>query len=286
MVTIEQLEALDLLIWLRSGGAAAESCICDESSISRRVRTAVKTLGLQLNREKEFVLVGDSTLLRLQRIVHQHARFLGHRPLRLDSTHYIRDQLTDPALQGWLLGPCHHRGYGALLSLLEERVIDAWITSDLQDLPDSKAFAVIPLWEWPGELVVNNCHPLAREHGLKRVDLERFPSLVLPEDLYPGLTRIIQAKGFGRGSRPDRYDQGSWDRQTADAVTITYGSCLSLDLNSSLTRLDWDLGLTGGEALIILSEWLDQPSIAMLLDDLRARQMLLQRRLPQLVGKL
>ena len=77
MVTLEQLEALDLLVWLRSGSAAAEACCCDESSISRRVRSVLHTFGLRLQRANEVVLSGELELLRLQRVVHQHARHRG-----------------------------------------------------------------------------------------------------------------------------------------------------------------------------------------------------------------
>jgi hypothetical protein len=173
-----------------------------------------------------------------------------------------------------------------MLSLLQERIIDAWITSDLHDLPDSAAFVLLPLWNWPGELAVHPCHPLARERGLLRSDLDRFPSLILPDNLYPGLARVVHDKGFGKASRPQRYDLGSWDGMSEDAVTIVYGSCLSMDVNPNLNRLDWDLGLTGGEVLIVLADCVDQPALALLLEDLRGRQSLLQQRFPQLVGHL
>lgn len=114
---------------------------------------------------------------------------------------------------------------------------------------------VIPLWDWPGELVVNPCHPLARERRLTRSDLSWFPSLILPESLYPRLARVVHAKGFGQESQLKRYDVGSWDGLTEDAATISFGSCLSLAADSNLQSLDWDLGLTGGEALILLTEW-------------------------------
>lgn len=286
MVTLEQLEALDQLLWHRSGTAAAQSCFCDQSSITRRVQATLQQFGLKLKRGPEYQLLGDLTLLRLQRVVHQQARFLGLRYLRLEATHYIRHALSDPPIPGWMLGPCHHRGYEVLLSLLRERIVDAWITSDMQDLPDSSEFAILPLWDWPGELVVHPCHPLAGERRLSRTDLDRFPSLILPAQLYPRLAEVVHAKGFGQISQLDRYDLGSWDGLTQDAATISYGSCLTLEIDNNLTRLDWDLGLTGGEALIVLREWLEQPALAYLIDDLRRRQQQLQLRHPQLVGHL
>ncbi len=97
---------------------------------------------------------------------------------------------------------------------------------------------------------------------------------------------MVHAKGFGQETQLNRYDVGSWDGITEDVATISYGSCLSLALNSNLQRLDWDLGLTGGEALIVLTEWAERPAIASLLSDLQRRQITLQVHHPELVGHL
>lgn len=288
MVFIEQLEALDMLLWLRSGEAASPHCQCDQSSISRRTQVVLNTFGLQLKRGHEYTLAGETRLLQKERYVHQLARFtrVSQRPLRLEATHYIHQQLARPATANWVLGPCHHRGCGTLLSMLRDRIIDAWISSDLYDLPTSPEFAIFRLWDWPGELVVNHRHPLAQEQGLSQTDLERFPSLILPASLYPGLARQVHAKGFGHDSQLVRYDVGSWLGLTEDAVTISYGNCLALDNETALHQLDWDLGLMGGEALIVLREWENHPAIGLLLEDLRRRQIRLQQRLPRLIGHL
>lgn len=83
-----------------------------------------------------------------------------------------------------------------------------------------------------------------------------------------------------------RCDVGSRDGLTEDAATSSYGSCLSLAGDFNLQSLDWDLGLTGGEALILLSEWAEQSAVGALLTDLQRRQLSLQARHPQLVGHL
>jgi len=71
-------------------------------------------------------------------------------------------------------------------------------------------------------------------------------------DLYPKLASVIHSKGFGRSSQSCRYDVGSWDSVTQDALTLSYGHCLTLEVDAGLVPLDWDLGLVGGEALIVL----------------------------------
>jgi len=95
LVTIEQLEARPAFS-ARSGVTAASMAYCDQSSIVRRASAALKVFALSIERGREFEISGDFTLLRLQRFVHQHARFLGYRPLRLDATHYIRSYLAQP----------------------------------------------------------------------------------------------------------------------------------------------------------------------------------------------
>lgn len=45
MVPAEELDALDLLIWLGSGTDVARHCHCNQSTISRRVRQGERSLG-------------------------------------------------------------------------------------------------------------------------------------------------------------------------------------------------------------------------------------------------
>ena len=197
LVSLDQLEALDMQLWLRSGVAASLYCLCNESSITRRTRAALKIFGLTLNKDIEYKLIGNIEFLNSQRDVHQKARFLGYRPLRLEATHYIKQYLSKPPVQGWHLGSCDHRGCEVLLSLLSLRIIDAYVTSDLEDLPTNPEFTVIPLWVWPGELVVHPFHPLAGSRNISRGDLDSFPSLIIPGKLYPKLSQLIYSNGFG-----------------------------------------------------------------------------------------
>jgi hypothetical protein len=65
-----------------------------------------------------------------------------------------------------------------------------------------------------------------------------------------------------------------------------YGSCLSLADHDSLVELNVDLGIPGGESLVVLAEWADHPALLQLLDQLRLLQEQLQSRFPELVGYL
>ena len=283
MVTLEQLEALDLTYWMRSGSLASKASYCDESSLSRRLSHTLKVFGLGLNRST-CEITGDQSLLNLQRSVHQHARCRGDRPVRIDATHFIRHVLVDPELpKGIILGPCDHVGFERIVRLLKDRVLDAWITSNLFDLPADDDLKVLHLWHWPALLAVHACHPLAGRRDLTAEILAGYPSLILPHNLYPKLADALHGLGFGRKTQMRRYDKGSWSSPSADAMTIVYGSCLSLEFDSDLVPLDWNLGLTGGEALIFRKDIISYPWLSSLLDDLKTRQGELVKRHPSLV---
>ena len=113
-----------------------------------------------------------------------------------------------------------------------------------------------------------------------------YPSLSIPSSHYPHFAAQLAARGLGRGTSMRRFDRGPWDRMADDAKTLVYGSCLSLADHHSLVDLKVDLGIPGGESLVVLAEWADHPAILQLLDQLRALQLQLQSRFPELVGYL
>ncbi len=262
------------------------TCICDESSITRRVQTVQKVFGINLVRSQELRCVGDTSLLRLQRQVMQHARFKGKGELRLDGTHLIRRHLASQPLRSWQLGPCDHRGSAVFQGFLKDRLLDAWITSSPDDVPNTENFTVIRLWAWPWRLAVHGCHPEASERQPSLAALSRYPSLSVPSCHYPNFAAQLAARGLGRGTSMRRFDRGPWDRMADDAKTLVYGSCLSLADHNSLVELNVDLGIPGGESLVLLDEWADHPALLQLLDQLRLLQEQLQSHFPELVGYL
>ena len=72
MVTPEELEALDLMCWLRNGDDAARLAYCNQSMISRRCQQALKVFNLLPSHgQRCHAQAGPSTLLRMEREVHQ-----------------------------------------------------------------------------------------------------------------------------------------------------------------------------------------------------------------------
>ena len=61
---------------------------------------------------------------------------------------------------------------------------------------------------------------------------------------------------------------------------------MAKQLAASTVLLDVDNAAKQALVLILLTEWLDNPAISLLLEDLRSRQKILQQKSPQLVGHL
>ena len=79
--------ALDALQWLRTCEEVFKRFGLSKATVSRQSRKCLDLFGLDFQRiEGEWNTVGDSTILALERGVHQAARWQGRRPLRLEAT--------------------------------------------------------------------------------------------------------------------------------------------------------------------------------------------------------
>lgn len=69
--------------------------------------------------------------------------------------------------------------------------------------------------------------------------------------------------------RIQRYDPSCWEGRCADGVTLSYGQSLTEALQPTTVRLDWDLGLITGEALVVRRDLMDEPAIQQLVEHLQ-----------------
>lgn len=265
LVTLEQLAALDLTLWFGSGAAAGLALHINQSTVSRHIQKVLRLLGLRLVRPWGSVqLRGDLSLLQAERWVHQMARFKGLCPLRVDGTYASGPWFLNQAPQGWMVGRFDLAGAHVPLQLLRDRVIDAWVGSYQPDLPrsDDPDWWVLDLVREPVHLLSAPDHPLAGESGISQGDLERFPSLALPSGWFPRTETILRAQGLWRSPVDlPRYDPSSWEGRCSDQVTLAYGQSLTELLQPGTVRLDWQLGLLTGEALVVRRDLMDQPAI-------------------------
>ena len=88
MVDLETLAALDGLLWLRTGEAAADKLALRQPSISRRAKAAQTVFEVSSKKiDGEWDLLSDADLLNAERRVHQLARWNGLAPLRLEASY-------------------------------------------------------------------------------------------------------------------------------------------------------------------------------------------------------
>jgi len=282
MFPLEKLAALDLSLWFENGARAAQALGQSQAAVSRQSRAVLGDLQLQLERGGPHrQLQGDLRLLEAEREVHQLARFRGFAPLRLDATYCSGPWFLLACPPGWLKGYSDLPGLQRPLQLLRDRVIDAWVGSYQPDLPppDSPDWWVLDLVRQPVQLLAAPDHPLGAETRLTAGDLERFPSLALPDGWFPRTEAVLKAQGLWSDPvRLKRYDAASWEGRSADGVTMLYGQSLTEALQPGTVRLDWDLGLMTGEALVVRRDLVNEAPIQELAQQLllRARQVAAQ----------
>ncbi len=277
MISIDELKYLDFQIWLRSGEECAKRLFVAQSTISRRNSETLKTLNLKARKDNygELITEGDTKFLQMERNIHQLYRLSNNKEkLRLEATFWAGPTLAKPAPEGWINGVWNHVGMTRPLHLIREGIIDAWISSYQPDLPepDNPDFAVIDLCKTPVKLVANKHHPLAKKINICKQDLESFPALSLPKGWFPRTEEKLRSHGlWSSETRMKRYKRELWEDKTEDQITLSYATCLGLEVMENLSILDYDLNLTSGESLIVKKSLINNKKIQSLLSCLKKR---------------
>ena len=286
MVSLEELSALDLQIWLRNGQHAAGAARCNQSTICRRVERTLKGFGLSLaRRDGEWILRGNPLLLDMEREIHQLARFLGQEPLRLEVGPLMAPLVAQPAPRSWLLGRNDAIGMVCPLRLLRQRVIDAWLIDNTVDLPpqEDPQIARFDLCRYSLGLAASPDHPLARERGVSFDDLRRFPVPQLPPELFP--TTSVHLGDLALGGplqRVRRYDPADWEGRTVDGASLTYANPFNLAQHPDLRRIDSPPLLVNGVSLVVRRDRIEMAPILALKQLLETRLRHLAPQLPDL----
>lgn len=256
MVSVELLAALDALLWLRTGERAAAYLQCTQSTVSRHSRRCLEVFGLQLEkRSGEWCLIGDPTLLDLQRGVHQLWRWHRGTRLRVDAQHWCAHLLEPGVPQPWWGGNCNFFEQDRPLDLLQRGVIDAWMCS-APDLPHHPDLIAVQFTQMPMQLVVKPGHPLlSRGDRLSFEDLADYPVLPLPDGAFPRAQRIL--KDLHLWSCPERdrrFRQADWLGQVpVEEMMISFDTPLRLaaGLSDGWQPLPLALPLLVGDALVV-----------------------------------
>lgn len=273
MVTVETLEALDLLIWLGNGALAAEQAYCNQSTVSRRVRQAEISFDLKLQRRgSQWHLSGNSLLVQMEREVHQLNRIHRNRPLRLHAPSWSHDQLLRTPPQGWIINPSdgpgspHH-----CLDLLKTRVVDACLAT-LPERPssDDHRFICFDLYRSPIHLVtladshvVDISNPTRLEIG-SCCQISTFP-------FNPRVQKLFINNFFQHHFQPDQAYAFAGQRQK-EAVYFA-NSLMLTGLRPTLPVVELNIAVPSHyiESLVVLHDNRNAPAIAELVDTLRRR---------------
>ena len=279
MVTPEELEALDLMCWLRNGHDAARLAYCNQSTISRRSQQALQVFhpfsshgpGLQS-------LAGPSTLRQMEREVHQLYRFSGRSRLRLHAPYWVSRVLGNQLDAGWMVNPAHQKeSVGAALSLLEDRVIDAMITETIQrPADDNPRFFSFDLYEVPLVLCVDTLaekqvsKSLYCEKSLSSDDVGSW-SRVRPQGFLSPESKgcVVQLFHHLYGGAPGA--EGGFDQPLQESSQVTFFMAhhpAVFDDFRHFRRIDCECGFMAKESLVVLRGLEENPSILGLLDAL------------------
>ena len=275
VVDLDALTALDALQCLRTGDEVFRRYGISSSTVSRQSRKCLDIFDVELKRVNgEWEILGDRTTLFLERNVHQTARFLGLRPLRLEATYWSGPLLCTPSPERWILGLSNIVGVRRNFQLLKERVVDAFVAG-LPDVPldDDNDLMTINLSSMPVFFVCSPDHPLLRESELTFEKIARYPTLALPAGSYPRVEASLKSIGLWNDYvRMSRYQRDSWEGKSEEELTIGYGTDLSMEISGgSLARLPLELPFLSGEALVVRREFTEHPEIKILLDLIMSR---------------
>ncbi len=231
VVELDWLTALDGLIWLRTGHQVEAKLGIGQSNVSRLSRKCAEIFGLSLARGgSEWNLKGDTTLLNLERRVHQAVRWSLGRPLRLEAQHWSGPLICEPAPAGWIAGCFHFHEYERPLQLLREGVIDAWVAS-YPDVPAATdpTIACIGLSRMPIWLLVDQSHPLLElGEQVTFADVADYPCMPLPDGAFPKFQVVLAACGLWNGGTEERIRNPAWFGQVnSEDLLVGFATPLS-----------------------------------------------------------
>lgn len=273
MVTIEWLDALDHLMWLRTGSRAAEALNCNQSTISRNAKKCQETLGLSLIKcSSEWITEGETRLLRAERRVHQLYRWNQQRTLRLDGQHWLRGTYTSEPLAGWRFGNLNYLEYERPQYLLKERIIDAWLCS-APDLPSDPELTAIRLCTMPTYLVVKKGHPLLERGSDISVEaIKPYPLLPLPDNVFPIFQAQLSQFLAGGPGAPSQNRPNPSQHHAIEDLLIGLASPLTLNLyDADWVRLPLSLPISVGDTLVLHRDCAGHPRAQQLIDALVQR---------------
>ena len=270
VVSVEELDCLDALLWLDRGEFASLKLSVSQSTVSRASRRVAAEFGLELMKgQDEWLLLGDCSYLNLERQLHQRFRWDRQGQLRIDGQYYTGPLFAESLGKGFLLGNFDLLDVRKPIALLKSGIIDAWIAG-YPDVPapDDPDLVCFDLTRFPLRLVVSPRHPLVSAGDAVTLDdVAAYPCIALPDGAFPQSQQILEAMGlWNTPARVRRFQYEKWLGMTSDQVSVGYASVFSIDLfPEPMVFLPIDLNFEVGETLVVKREFADHPRFRELL---------------------
>lgn len=285
VVSIQDLDCFDLIVWLRTGEAAGQRIGYSQSKVCRTVAAVSKTFGISIEKQcNEWYVLGDLTILNLERRVHQQYRWNEGRSLRLEAQYYSGPLFCDPIPNGWITGNFDYLEIHTPLRHLRDGVIDAWIGCypDVPE-PDDPDFACFHLTRLPTHLVVAENHPLVTKgDAISMEDIRAYPSLALPDGAFPKVQRVLEEQGLWNLTVDRlRYSKTEWEGRVETDFVIGYASAFSIGLfEKPQIVLPISIPLIVGDSIVVRREFASHPHFLSLLTQLRQKAQGLAQKYP------
>ena len=159
IVSVETLSCFDCLVWLGTGENAARRLGVDQATIARTARKVAYIFDLTLQKQSgEWQIVGDRSLLDLERRSHRVYRWQMNLPLRVEAQYTSGPLFLEPSPDGWLAGNFDFVEVATPLDHLRSGVIDAWIGCH-PDVPEDDDAEAAPLRVQPLVDIMNHAEP-------------------------------------------------------------------------------------------------------------------------------
>ena len=286
MLTIEELNCLDLPVWLGNQQEAGQVLNVTQSKVSRHNTTChhiFKALGLRVAEHNCGYCGDEHGLLVDLRYIHQLNRFMLGAGLRIQATCWTRELLLEPLPPGWVANQAAPHRFNDCQTqlLLHNHVIDAaLVTAPEAPAPDDPVLCGLVLYEEPLILAVDKNHALANERGLSAGEIateSEFAHFTYSSSATRGCAEHLDQHLMG--SPPSRWT--SLRREPPKHVR-RFSTCTTGLLRPDLVPLDFAIPYTSADVLVVRHEWADHPAITALISALKPALVQLQRKVPDL----
>lgn len=276
VVGVNDLDCLDFLIWLRTGGNAAHKLNRTQATVCRTTKRVCEAFNVSLKKEAgEWVVIGDEYFLNLERKIHQEYRWHKFLPLRIEAQYFSGPLYLQPAPPGFITGNFDFVEIRFPIAHLKSGVIDVWIGA-YPDVPkkDDPDLASFHLTRLPIRLAVSKFHPLVQMGGgVTLDDVRNYPCLALKDGAFPEVQKQLCALGlWNTQTLQSRYDYSRWEGMTEDQATVGYAIALTAEVfEFPAVNLPIDLSLDTGDTIIVKRAYADHPRFIHLLKHLQSK---------------